>query len=156
MTDTPGIPPTDLHDNAVTRLLELGLAQPRRPVDALIDRLGATDGPAWFDRFLSTGPLAQTGDPVGALIDGAIQLDQLEAIKGASKALLAGAIAEDDRLAGLAGYFLTIAAGLAHHGSNLSSRSLGDLHPVLMDLASVCPEPWAQLLASAIPEPPVA
>jgi len=149
--DTPRVtPPTDLEEHAVTRLLELGLAEPRRPVDALIDRLGAADGMAWFTRFLASGPLAETGDAESAILDGAAQLDQLGAIKERSKELLADAIAEDDRLAGLAGYFLTIAAGLAHHGANLSSRSLADLRPVLLDLASVCPEAWSRLLTRAI------
>lgn len=153
--NTPRVtPPTDLEEHAVSRLFELGLAEPRRPVDALIDRLGASDGMAWFTRFLASGPLGETGDADAAILHGAANLDQLGAIKERSKELLADAIAEDDRLAGLAGYFFTIAAGLVHHGSNLSSRSLADLRPVLLDLASACPEPWSGLLTRAIADQP--
>jgi hypothetical protein len=54
------------------------------------------------------------------------------------------------RLAGTAGYFLAVAAGLAWHGEYLSSRPREEISEVLMDLAAVTPGDWNELLVKAL------
>ncbi|MBX3365518.1 MAG: hypothetical protein KF866_12240 [Phycisphaeraceae bacterium] len=152
MTSNTGIGRSEgesLKGPTVTRLLQLGIAGPRRPVDALLDRLGAADGPAWFAQLLQRHPIRQIGDPLQTLVHGRVDMTALERLKEASKRLLQDAISENDRLAGLGGYFLSIAAGVEHHGRNISSRPAQELHVVLLDLAAVAPMPWSDLLASA-------
>ncbi len=138
-----------LQGSTVTKLLQLGLAGPRRPVDALIDRLNASDGATWFSVALGRHPIKQIGDPVLTLVHGRADMTALERLKDASKRLLQDAISENDRLTGLAGYFLAVAAGVEHHARNISSRPPTELHGVLLDLAAVSPAPWSDLLAGA-------
>ncbi len=60
-------PPFDqeLTEAGVTRLLNLGLAGPARPVDELIDPLLQDDGHRWLSSALGSWPLAAEGSPRG-------------------------------------------------------------------------------------------
>lgn len=139
-------PPT-LAETTVTRLLELGIAGPRRPLDALIDRLSAADGSSWFAGTLEGAPFGGADESHRGLIDGASPLDDLESLKNEGKRLLASGMAERERLAGLSAYFLAVSAALAHHRTNISSRPPHDLSDALLDLASVLPSPWSGMVA---------
>lgn len=138
-----------LPNETVTRLLQLGLAGPRRPVDALVDRLSMPDGASWFTQSLQRHPLKNIGDAEATLVHGRADLVALERLKEASKRLLHDAINENDRLTGLAGYFLAVAAALRHHNRIICSRSAEELHSVMLDLAAVAPAPWSDLLSAA-------
>ena len=148
--EPPGAtPPPSMPLGTATQLLRLGLTGPRRPVDDLIDRLGEPDGANWLIEALDQGVLAGLGSAVGQLAEGEATVEQLAEIKERSQSQLRTGLDRDSRLAGIAGYFLTLAAGLRHHGHALSSRSRDDLDPVLLDLATVAPSPFSELLSDA-------
>jgi hypothetical protein len=133
----------------ISRLLQLGITGPRRPVDALVERLSAADGAAYFKQMLARAPIKNLGDPEVALVHGRCDEVALDRLKEASKRLLQDAINDTDRLAGLAGYFFSVAAALVHQDRNITSRSTQELHEVLLELASVSPGAWARFLGAA-------
>jgi hypothetical protein len=139
-----------------TVFLRLGLEGPRRPVDDLIDRLRRSSGGSWLNDALQAGPLKGQGSASELLIDGKATIAQLIAIKDRSKALVKEAVAGELRLAGIAGYFLSIAAGLQHHGKLITTRDHDQLAEILLDLAEAAPEPFKGLLShAAVREPSV-
>ena len=163
MTEQPRPPLGDpaLTEVGVTRLLQVGLNKPRRPVNDLVDRLLEPDGAQWLSRILHTGPIATHGLPKELLCDGHATMDQLMAIKGESKELLQGSGGREarggaDRAAALMGYMLAVAAALLHHGQMISSRPRSELDAVLLELADVTPGEWAGLLrrAARVPASP--
>ncbi|MCB9844505.1 MAG: hypothetical protein H6811_00760 [Phycisphaeraceae bacterium] len=139
-------PPADRLDaSAVTRLLQLGLDGPRRPVDALIDRLDASGGGAWLDRSLErlgVGHSAEAADAVRAM-----SVADLSAFKDRAKIAMRDAIGEDDRLCGLLGYMLSLAGALAVHGTSISSRGAIEQQSVLLDLGAALPGTLGELVA---------
>jgi hypothetical protein len=131
-----------------TRLLRLGLSEPRRPVDDLIDRLGAADGATWLEGALER-VLGDLGSAREQLVEGRATIAQLASVKEHSQTLLRAGPDADSRLAGIAGYFLALAAALRHHGHALSSRGRDELDAVLLDLATAAPSPFSELLSGA-------
>jgi hypothetical protein len=140
---------TKLTSEQASTLLKLGLAGPRRPVDDLIDRLTKPDAADWLFAALEAGPVRGMGSPSSLLAHGKATLAQLESIKERSKAALKAGIDSDMRLAGIAGYFLALAAGLFHHHKLIGGRERTELNAVMLDLASVAPEPFSRLLSEA-------
>jgi hypothetical protein len=49
----------------------------------------------------------------------------------------------------MAAYFLAVAAALANHGALICSRTREELDPVLLDLATVLPGQWSEMLCRA-------
>ena len=139
----------ELTETGVTRLLTLGLAGPARPVDELIDRLLQNDGHRWLSSVLGSWPVAAHGSSRVQLFEGRAAVDELRSIKNESKDLLKRARDRDDRLAGLLGYFFSVAAALAHHGELITSRPRAEVDPILLELAEVTPVAWSQLLSRA-------
>lgn len=141
----------DLGDDQARRLLRMGLAQPFRPVDALIDKLLTPGGHEWFRGALAGPPF--TCDPAlaggQALLSGRVMLTQLVNLKEASKAQ-----ARDgdpgSRLAARAGYDLALVAALVHYGRLITSQRKSELAMALGDLAEALPEQWADLVNRAI------
>jgi len=140
---------SDLNERSALRLLRLGLSQPNRPVDALIERLLAPGGHEWFRKVIQT-PTFKTcvGDPVASLVNGRVMLVQLTALKEAAKSLGADRDRENRLIARVA-YDLSIAAALAHHGRIITGQKRSELLPVLTDLAEALPEPWADMVIRA-------
>lgn len=140
---------SDLNERSALRLLRLGLSQPNRPVDALIERLLAPGGHDWFRKAVQ-GPTFKTciGDPEAALVRGRVMLVQLTALKEAGKSLGADRDRENRLLARTA-YDLAIAAALAHHGRIITGQKRSELLPVLTDLSEALPEPWAGMVVRA-------
>lgn len=137
------------------RMLRFTFRAPRRPVDDLIHRLELDDGVAWFTRHLGRGALGRSGPASELLVGGTASLEQLRHLKRDCKLQFKQGKRDGDAdaaLAGLAGYFLAIAAALHHHGRHIGSQPGAALADVLLDLASALPEPWAELLAAAAPE----
>lgn len=136
-----------------TSLLQMGLAGTRRPVDELIERLSESDGTGWFRAAIKRGPF---GVRVAASIKqsdkGAERVPDLEtliAAKQESKQLLHRAADKDAWLVGLASYLLAIASAAVHHKSVISATPAEELSGSLLDLATVAPEPWSDLLGRA-------
>lgn len=139
----------DLTERSALRLLRLGLSQPHRPVDALIERLMAPGGHDWFRHIIQRAPFKTcVGDAASALVSGRVMLVQLTALKEASKSLGADRDREN-RLIARAGYDLAIAAALAHHARIITGQRRSELLPVLTDLAEALPEPWADMVVRA-------
>jgi hypothetical protein len=138
-----------LSEVGVSRLLQVGLDAPRRPVNDLVDRLLEPDGDQWLSRILHTGPVATHGLPKELLCEGRATFEQLMAIKGQSKQMLQGPGGRESRASALMGYMLAVAAALVHHGRMISSRPRSELDAVLLELADVTPGEWAGLLRRA-------
>ena len=145
--EPPSTPPLPL--DTATELLRLGLSGPRRPVDDLVDRLSEPDGAEWLIRALEDKALGGRGSAVEQLAEGRATIDQLAEVKDRSQRLLRTGPDQDTLLAGIAGYFFALAAALLHHGRALSSRSRDELDPVLLDLATVAPSPFSEMLSDA-------
>ena len=139
----------DLTELDASRLLQLGLSGPRRPVDGLVERLSQLDGHRWLESALSRGPACTFEDPESALIHGGATLDQLKEMKEDCKSLMKQSRDQETRLIALAGYFLAIAAAMAHYENCICSREREELDPILLDLASVAPGDWSNLLSRA-------
>ena len=148
-TDIPAGDGSPLALSTASKLMRLGISRSRRPVDDLIDRLRQPDAAAWLDTALRSGPIPDDGAPAALLVEGAATTGDLEAIKERSKALLRTAGAGSQRLPGIAGYFLSIAAALRHHGVLITARSRDELDPVLLDLAEAAPAPYGEMLSAA-------
>ena len=139
----------DLSAGTVTDLLRLGQDAKRRTVDELIDRLIEERDPAWFERMLEAGPPGSCGPVRKSLHDGGASLPDVIRIKNGSKAAFHRSSPEE-RLSGIAGYFLAVAAARIHHGATISSRPREEVDGVLLDLASSAPAPWDEFLFHAV------
>jgi hypothetical protein len=149
-TDSNPTPSRDaLGHEDVKRLLTLGLMGQQRHAQDLVSRLCRSDGHQWFESTLRNGPVGRLGEPREQLCAGAASLEQVRNAKEQCKVLLQKAPDRESRLAALAGYFVTIAAALAHHQTVICGRSREDLDPVLLDLAEVTPSEWSDLLSRA-------
>jgi len=150
-TSFPGRDFGDLADAQARRLLQMGLVQPFRPVDALIDKLLTPGGTDWLRRALSGPPF--TCDPAlaggQALLSGRVMLTQLMNLKEASKSQARDSD-QNSRLAARAGYDLALAAALVHYGRLITSQRKSELAMALGDLAEALPEPWAGLVDTAV------
>lgn len=132
-----------------SRMLRMGIEGPPRPIDPLLDRLSKDDGAAWLDAAMAKESLSALAALVGSR-DCEASLEELIAIKDAGKAIAAKASSREASLQSMVGYFFSIAAALALHRENISSRTHEDLRPILIDLASVAPPAWSQLFERAI------
>jgi hypothetical protein len=130
-------------------------------VDELLARLETRDGGRWLAKALSDAAraagIAVTEDASveGLLCAGAASPAELAAIKDQGKRLLKAGT-ENDRCAGLAAYFFSIASALRHHGKLIGARSADtagqpreELHQALLDLASATDPPWTAMLGQA-------
>ncbi len=139
----------DMGLHRATSLLQMVLAGTRRPVDDLIERLSETDGSAWFRAAIKRSPFGTRVAQSIKTSDAAPDLETLIAAKQDSKQVLHRAADRDAWLVGLAGYLLAIASAAVHHGAVISSTSSHELAGSLLDLATVAPEPWSDLLGRA-------
>lgn len=142
----------DLGEDQARRLLQMGMVQPFRPVDTLIERLTASDGHEWFRKALGGAPfttpfpgnadLALSGGH--AILSGRVMLNQLIGLKEAAKTQARDSD-RNARLAARAGYDLAIGAALAHHGIVITSQKRSELLLALTDLADALPDAWSEL-----------
>jgi|GEM_PF-1216227 len=146
-TPTTGMP-TDVTEPQAKRLLAMALTK-RRPVDRLIDRIAASDGHGWMRTALALPTFTRAGDLASALVQGGWTTERMNQFKNECKQLTGASQDERSRLAGMLGYYLTVAAALVHTGRNLSSQPKIELEAVLLDLAEAAPQPWSDLLARA-------
>lgn len=138
-----------LDSSQATRLLKLGLSGPKRRVDPLLERLRSSAGKSWFAGMLKRPPFAGLGAPLAMLVEGQASLEQLVAFKDAAKQVVTTAGGADAELAGVAAYYLAIAAAITHHNSLISSVNRTELDTVLLDMAEVMPSPWSELASKA-------
>lgn len=148
--NSPEEPAPDLaiSQEETSRLIRMATESMGRPVHRLIDRLTLVDGPDWFRRMLAEGPVARLGDAEDQLVRGKATLGELVQLKQASKQQFKRRADSQDRLYGMAGYFLSVAAALRHHGKNICSRPRTELEDTLLDLAAAVPEPWESFLSA--------
>jgi len=130
------------------RLLELGRTPPRRAVDLLIEDLHDHQDSNHLEDLLATSPLRALGPLREALIQGSADLEALILAKEQCKRPATGAGLRGS-LERQAGYFTTIAAALVHHDRLICGKSMEELAPILLDLASAAPQPWSDLFCQA-------
>lgn len=141
---------TETRERAVDRLLALGLAGLRRPVDGLIARLREGDGQEQLASLLEAGPARRFGSIEGTLLRGGVSLAVLFEIKEESKRLYRASVQDPEaRLSGIATYFLALASALANRAARISGTAEDEVRTAWLDLACVAPPPWAELFARA-------
>jgi hypothetical protein len=139
-SDEPIATPSGAH---LSRLLRLGFSSERDLVDDLVERLRGPGGAAWFSEALRSGRLGPAAEIEAIIAEGGVPRDALRALKDRGNALLGRPPDEESLHCGMAGYFLAIAAGLAHHGELLTRQPREKVDPILRKLAAAAPEPWA-------------
>jgi hypothetical protein len=136
-------------------LLRAGRKGPMRPADELAARLEKADSNQWLQIALHS---AVPGIDAGASVEdmlcgGKADPSQLATLKDHGKRLLKNAMTDNERVTGLAAYFLAIAAALQHHGTLVGARNESgpreELQDVLLDLAASAQEPWSTMLGEA-------
>ena len=142
----------DIEKTQLSRLLNLGFLEKKRPLDRLIEGARASSGTWWLEGLIDGSPMALFGPPQELLVEGKASLGQLQTIHEKSKALKNTREREDD-LRALLGYMLANAAALVHHGTLITTRTREELNPIFRDLAAALPAPWSGLLEKAIQGP---
>ena len=136
-----------LNQTALTRLMRLGIAGPHRPVDALIQRLGASGGSQWLERILKEDLPERERVLIALATSRRASLEELHELKDLSKVRLGAAKTENDRVCALFSYFISLAGGLALHEEVITSRSAGELEEVLIDLAETLSGEYQDLVS---------
>ncbi len=137
---------TMTNDQATT-LLMLGLTSgSSRQIDALLDRISETHVQPWFNRALGD---VFDADAITAMLSGDIDIAGVKHHKREAKRQLTEATTQDSRLTALAGYCVTVASALAHHGTLISSRPGEEWTEVCADLAGVVSPEWRDLFTRA-------
>jgi hypothetical protein len=134
--------------DATARLLAQAARRSGRSVERLIQRLELDDGPTWLRDALKHGRWGESTDVHERLSSGTASLDELRAVKDASKALYER-VEADAHLAGVAGYFFSLAAAIVQYGTCIGSYDRAELRETFLDLASVSPPPWSDLCERA-------
>lgn len=147
---------TDLSTSDASRLLQLGLHTPDRPIDLLIDRLNQPDGQNWLDVQLSENPISKFGAPQQLFVKGEITLDQLQQIKSDCKKLLSTHHDNLSRMQATIGYFFSIAASLLHYNKLISNRKREEIKAAMNDLSAITSDPWPEFFKSAAENTPTA
>jgi hypothetical protein len=140
--------PGSLTLEQASTLLRLGRPTPSPLICDLIERLRQPDGFDWLNAAIRNSLLDSQGSPEAFFLHKGATLEQLNSIKQRSKEL----VQEPDqeaRRAGLAGYYLSIAAALRYYGAMLTSRGRHELNDILLDLAEAAPQPFDRLLSEA-------
>ncbi|QOJ00177.1 MAG: hypothetical protein HRU70_06620 [Phycisphaeraceae bacterium] len=146
----PPIGPGDLAQPLVSRLLEMAISTPDRPLDRVISKILAPNGHAWLtDALRCPAGLPIPSAPESAFADGSLPLDTLKAIKDRAKPLALSSHDPQTRLAATASYYVAIAAALVHHRTLITSQPAAELVAALADFAEAAPEPWSRLLGQA-------
>ncbi len=145
--DDPNSP--DLTTAQTAHFLSLGKTSGQRRVDELIARLNRLDGAAWVARHLPSCLDTTSEPPQTLFLIPNVDMATLDEMKSRSKTLFSEALHPDDRCAGMAGYFMAIAAALRWHGRMITDRSIEGLRDDLLDLAVVAPPPYDELFSQA-------
>lgn len=148
MSDEP-LSVDSMEASAVTRLLRMGLSPPRRPVDALIDRLRARDGAQWLDRQVQVDMPEEERRLAARILLRQAQIDDPRRLKELAKQRLAGVRTEPERVSALLAYFVAIAGALAQFGVVITSHAGTDLESALLDLAEASPRALQEVVAEA-------
>jgi hypothetical protein len=138
-----------LDPQLVQEMLKMGVADARRPIDRLIERLSVPGGADWLVLGLRLPQCGFGEDPEGGLVRGRLSLAALDAAKERCKQ---AAFTDPDanvRLAATGGYYLTIAAAAVHHNRLITSLPHEELSNAFLDLGAAMQEPWALLLGRA-------
>lgn len=138
----------DISANRASVLLRLGLPSPRNAADDLVDRLEAHGGAEWARAVMAREPFTGAGLDIASIVGG-IPLTTLVLLKDRGKDMVKSPIDRDGYLAGLAGYYLAIAAAICHHHSIITRTPKADLSQILIEIASVAPPDWSRLFVTA-------
>jgi len=146
-TTVPG-DPLGIDSATIHGLLHASLEN--RPVESVVERLERPDGDTWLEATVAAIPLGDDIDPRSALLDGAIGLDALDALKRHGKSEVRRATTIDERDAATLCYLLAIAAGVVHQGTLLSSRPADEVLAALAEIHAVVDAPWSEFLLRAL------
>lgn len=140
---------SDAENAIAARLLKLGVRGPTRPVDRLIERLSRTDRGVWLDDAIREVSGSSTETVSVLTLTPSTPLGSIRALKDRCKRQAAKGLPGQEPLEPMLGYFIALAAAMAHHGALISSVPRSEIEGVLLDLACVLPDPWADLFCRA-------
>jgi|GEM_PF-2553029 len=148
----PGSDPASIYDNISANrasvLLRLGLPSPRNAADDLVDRLESPGGSEWATEVMRRDPFTSVSIDLQSLTAVA-PLNMLIALKDLGKDMVKSPSDRDGYLAGLAGYYLAIAAAIVQHRQVITRTPRQELSQILIEIASVAPAPWASVFMRA-------
>lgn len=130
-------------------MLRMGVADARRPIDRLIERLQNPGGNAWFLEALKQPACGLGDDPENGLARGRLTVAALDTAKERCKQAAFANTDSNVRLAATGGYYLTIAAAAVHHNRLITSLPQEELANAFLDLGGALGEPWTTLLGRA-------
>jgi hypothetical protein len=130
-------------------MLKMGVADARRPIDRLIERLANSGGTSWLVDGLRLPQCGFGDQPEDGLVRGKLTLAALDAAKERCKQAAFTNTDANIRLVATGGYYLAIAAAAVHHNRLITSLPHEELCNALLDLGAAVQEPWALLLGRA-------
>ena len=140
----------NMSEAQAARFLRIGLSGSSSPIDELVRHLSTPGGDSWFEEQMASDLFGGTENARWLLVDGRYGLEEIKEAKTKAKSLFAKEPGRSARLKGSLGYFLTLAAALAHHNRLISSRGRDDLDFAFEDLAYAVPDPWRELFFKAL------
>ncbi|HMN96105.1 MAG TPA: hypothetical protein PKC43_01270 [Phycisphaerales bacterium] len=126
----------------------LRVAARGRPLESIAVRLAAPDAGAWIVAQVDRAALT-VGGSAAALLEGAMALDALRAIRSSASRRAQESLNERDRLAALIVYTVATAAAMVHHRVLPSRAPREEWDERLVALSAVAPPPWGALFRNA-------
>ncbi len=138
----------NLDDSQISKVLSYGLENPTEsPTDKLLNYLTRTDGATWFESQLKVSVAGRP--PFEAWIDQYPTLDDLNAVKEASKAALSRAEDAEGRASACFQYLVSTAVALVDQREQISSLNATKLQSVFGDLSLILRDPWSTVFREA-------
>ena len=140
--------PVSLAGIDLERMLALALEHGARPAERLTERLECPDGTEWFEKVVLPRLVRSNRSAADVLLAKAPDLGELIELESWCKRLAAHKT-RDSELASMCGYLLCVAAAARSEPDEpISSRPPEELARACLDLATVLPDPWRELLAA--------
>lgn len=144
----------DISQDQASAMLRLGLPGPRNAADDLVNHLESADGVAWLRGLFSNEPFSLLKVTQAQILGGSMSLESLTMLKDRGKEMVKRPQTRSAYLAGLAAYYLGIAAALRDHKACITRTPREELNQILIELASVTTDQWKDLFmqAAAVPQ----
>jgi|JI6StandDraft_1071083.scaffolds.fasta_scaffold244463_2 hypothetical protein len=143
----------DISQDQASAMLRLGLPGPRNAADDLVNHLESADGAAWMRGLFESEPFSLLKVTSAQILGARMTLESISMLKDRGKEMVKRPQTRSAYLAGLAAYYLAIAAALRDHKTVITRTPRPELNQILIELASVTQEQWKELFmqAAAVP-----
>jgi len=141
--------PSEVDRGSAVRFLRETLRETAGPMDAMIDRVAAQDGSAFFERAIAEHLPESLHDPE-VLSAGTVSTEDLNSHKGRVKKRIDAAELDEGSIAALCAYCAVVAVARAVNDARISSVTDDRWMPVFSELADLLAETkWAGVFRRA-------